>query len=251
MDQHQRLSGKVALFAGAGGGMGAATPLLFAQQGARIVLAARRAEPLQELAARIVAVGGEASIVTGDLTTEAAMSQAVAHAEARFGRLDIAFNNLGDFAFHTVPAEETTEAQWDYLTTMNLKTAFLLTHCAVPALQRAGRGVLIHLAASGDVRAMSHPGYAAAKLGLIGFTRRTAVAYRPRNIRVICLCPSGMGNQFAHSQVGLPDPRLTRGGSAEDLAWAALFFASDEASWLTGVCVDVDGANSLTGMSSA
>jgi 3-oxoacyl-[acyl-carrier protein] reductase len=233
------------LFAGAGGGLGAATPLLFAQHGARIVLSARRTEPLQELAERIRAVGAEASIVTGDLTTAAAMQQAVAHAEAHFGRLDIAFNNLGDFAFHTVPVEATTEEQWDYLSNMNLKTAYLLTRFAVPALQRAGRGVLIHLAASGDVRGMAHPGYAAAKMGLLGFTQRTATAYRSQNIRVICLCPSGMGNQFPGTRVELPNPQLQRGGSAEDLAWAALFFASDEASWLTGISVNIDGAHSL------
>ena len=98
-----------------------------------------RSRHTRATAGRIGDIGGEASIVTGDLTTEAGMQQAVAHAEARFGRLDIAFNNLGDFAFHTLAVEATSEAQWDYLSHMNLKTAYLLTRIAVPALQRAGR----------------------------------------------------------------------------------------------------------------
>jgi NAD(P)-dependent dehydrogenase (short-subunit alcohol dehydrogenase family) len=245
MKTRLRLAGKVALFAGAGGGMGAATPLLFAQEGAKVVLAARRAEPLQELAERIRNIGGAASIISGDLSSEAGMQRAVAYAEQQYGRLDIAFNNLGDFVFPNIPVEQTTVAQWDYLTDINLKTAYLLTRYAVPALQRAGRGVLIHLAASGDVRAMSHPGYAASKMALIGFTQRTATAYRQQSIRVICFCPSGMGNHFPAKQVDLPDQQLARGGSAEDLAWAALFFASDEAAWLTGISINVDGANSL------
>lgn len=226
--------------------MGAATPLLFAQQGARVVLAARRAQPLEELARRIEAVGGEASIVTGDLMREDAMRAAVAHAEQQFGRLDIAFNNLGDFVLPDVAVEATSEEQWDYLTDINLKTAYLLTRFAVPAMQRAGRGVLLHLAASADVRGVAHPGYAAAKLGLVGLTQRTALAYRKQGIRVICLCPSGMGNQFPAARVGLPNPQLQRGGTAEDLAWAALFLASDEATWITGVTLPIDGGNGLT-----
>ena len=240
-----RLAGKVALFAGAGGGMGSATPLLFAQQGARVVVAARRAEPLQELVAKIHAVGGEASYITGDLMTEDGMRLAVEHTETTFGRLDIAFNNLGDFVIPQIPLEDTTDAQWNYLTDINLKPAYLMTRFAVPALQRAGRGVLIHLSASADVRSMSHPGYAASKMGLIGFTQRTAMQYREQNIRVICLCPSGMVNIFSGDRAGMPDLLLRRHGSSEDLAWAALFFASDEAAWLTGVTVPIDGGNSL------
>jgi 3-oxoacyl-[acyl-carrier protein] reductase len=240
-----RLAGKVALFAGAGGGMRSATALLFAKHGAKVVLAARRAEPLAELVDTIRDNSGQASYIAADLMTEEGMRSAVAHAESSFGRLDIAFNNLGDFVYPHLAVEQTSLEQWNYLTDINLKTAFLITRYAVPAMQRAGRGVLLHLAASADVRAMSHPGYAAAKMGLIGFTQRTALAYRSQNIRIICLCPSAMRNLFSGQQVALPDPALTRHGSSEDLAWAALFFASDEAAWLTGLTVPIDGGNSL------
>jgi NAD(P)-dependent dehydrogenase (short-subunit alcohol dehydrogenase family) len=204
---------------------------------------------LEEVARRIRAAGGEASVTTGDLITEAGMESAVAHAEKTYGKLDILFNNLGDFVIPEIPLERTSDEQWTYLTNINLKTAYLCTRFAVPAFRRAGAGVIIHLAASYDIRMSAHPGYTAGKMGMIGLTQRTALVYRPDNIRVICLCPNAMGNSFAGERVALPNAKLQRGGSPEDLAWAALFFASDEAAWLTGVTIPIDGGNSLVAMS--
>jgi 3-oxoacyl-[acyl-carrier protein] reductase len=241
-----RLEGKVALIAGAGGGMGVAVPRLFAKEGAKVVVAARRSEPLEEMVAWIRAHGGEASYATGDLTTEEGMQRVVDHTEAAYGKLDIMFNNLGDSAGRGLQLHETPMTDWNYLADINLKAAYLCTRFAVPALKRAGRGVIIHLSASYDVRARAHAGYAAAKAGLIGLTQNTALAYRKDNIRVVCLCPNSMGGSFEGDGVELPDPALMRKGTAQDLAWAALYFASDEAAWMTGCVVPVDGGNELT-----
>lgn len=240
-----RLAGKVALIAGAGGGMGTAVPRLFAAEGAKVVVAARRPGPLEEMVAWIEAHGGVASYVTGDLTTEEGMQRAVEHAEATYGRLDIMFNNLGDSAGRGLLLHETPASDWAYLMDINLKAAYLCTRFAVPALRRAGRGVIIHLSASYDIRARGHAGYAAAKAGLIGLTQNTALAYRKDNIRVVCLCPNAMGGDIAGDGTEVPEPTLVRRGTAQDLARAALFFASDEAAWLTGVVVPVDGGNEL------
>lgn len=241
-----RLEGKVALFAGAGGGMGTATPLLFAKEGAKVMVAARRAGPLEEIVASIKAMGGEATFATGDLTTEAGMEGVVVATEQAYGHLDIMFNNLGDSAGRGLLLHETPMEDWTYLADINLKAAYLATRYAVPALRKVGRGVIIHLSASYDIRARSHAGYAAAKAGLIGLTQNTALAYRKDNIRVVCLCPNGMGGTIDGDGTELPNPDLMRRGTAQDLAWAALYFASDEASWMTGCAIPVDGGNELT-----
>lgn len=240
-----RLAGKVALVAGAGGGMGTATPLLFAQEGAKVMVAARRSEPLQALVERILAAGGEADFVLADFTDEASVRDAVAATEARFGRLDIVVNNLGESEARGRTAENTSLEDWTHLVDLNLKPAYLLTRFAAPALRRAGGGVILHLGASYDILMDGNAGYAAAKTALVAFTEKTALELRADRIRVVCLAPNAMMAIYEPTTpVPLPDPNLERDGSPLDLAWTALFFASGEAGWLTGVTVPVDGARS-------
>jgi 3-oxoacyl-[acyl-carrier protein] reductase len=240
-----RLEGKVVVVAGAGGGMGTAVPLLFAKEAAKVVVAARREGPLEEIVAKIKVAGGEASYAVGDLTTEEGMQHVVDYTEATYGLLDVMFNNLGDSAGRGLQLHETPMSDWDYLTDINLKGAYLCTRFAVPAFKRAGRGVIIHMCATRDIRMRGHAGYAAAKGGLIALTQNTALAYRKDNIRVVCLCPNSMGGDIYGDPTDMPSPVLMRRGTAQDLAWAALFFASDEAAWLTGLVVPVDGGNEL------
>lgn len=240
-----RLAGKVALVAGAGGGMGAAAPMLFAQEGAKVVVSARRSEPLQALVDRIQAAGGEAAFVQADFTTEAGVENAVAFTEQTFGKLDIVMNNLGESEARGRRVEDTTLEEWSFITDLNLRPAYLLTRFAAPAMRRAGGGVIIHLGASYDILMDGNAGYSATKTALTGFTEKTALEYRPDNIRVVCLAPNAMMAPYDPAMpVGLPDAGLERDGSPLDLAWAALFFASPEAGWLTGVTVPVDGARS-------
>lgn len=240
-----RLAGKVAVVGAAGGGMGVAVPLLFAQEGAKVVVAARRPEPLADIVTKIKRAGGEASFVTADLTTEEGAQALADHAERTYGKLDIWYNNMGDAAGRGLKLHETPLTDWNYLTDINLKAAYVATRAGIPAFQRNGRGVLIHVSASFDVRQKGHAGYAAAKAGLLGMVQNTSRAYKADNIRVVCICPQSIGTQWEGDRVDMPAPNLDRRGTPTDVAWAALFLASDEASWLTGLVVPVDGGNEL------
>ncbi len=236
-----RLKDKVALIVGAGGPMGTAVACLFAQEGAKVVLAARREEPLKALMARIQQLGGEVTFVTGDALTAEGSQRMVNHALEHFGRLDILYHNVGDYAFGDLPLWKTEESQWHYLIDVNLNSAFLPCRFAIPAIQQTGGGVIVVVSAASRVRLHAHPGYAAAKAGLIEFALNLACALKPFNIRVHCLCPSDVGQLKSAERIGLPMPSLNRGGEPEDVAYAALFLCSDESAWLTGLVLPVDG----------
>lgn len=225
--------------------MGTAVPLLFAQEGARVVLGARREGPLEVIAEQIRAEGGEASWVTGDLSTAEGMRRLIADAEATYGRVHILYNNLGDSAAGDLRLADTPEETWDYLATINLKAAYLLARFGIPALMRAGGGVLINVSASFDVRQRGNGGYGAAKAGIIGLTQNLAREYRQDRIRVVCLCPNGIRGEAPRARVDLPSPHLDRPGQPEDVAYAALYLASDEASWITGITLPVEGGREV------
>ncbi len=241
-----RLKGKVALIVGAGGPMGTAVSTLFAQEGAKVVLAARREEPLRELTERIKQIGGEATFVTGNALTFEGAQRIVNCAVERYGRIDILYHNIGDYAFGEKPLYETEENEWRYLIDVNLNSAFLPCRFAIPFLKQSGGGVIVFVSASTALRQRAHAGYAAAKAGLIAMTLNLARNLKPFNIRVHCLCPSGIGQLKSPNRIGLPTPNLNRSGEPEDIAYAALFLCSDEAAWLTGVVLDIDGGASLS-----
>ncbi len=241
-----RLKGKVALIVGAGGPMGIAVSTLFAQEGAKVILAARREKPLRELAERIKQIGGEATFVTGNALTVEGSQRIVNCAVERYGRIDILYHNIGDYAFGEKSLYETEENEWRYLIDVNLNSAFLPCRFAIPVLKQSGGGVIVFVSASTALRQRAHAGYAAAKAGLIGMTLNLARNLKPFNIRVHCLCPSGIGQLKSADRIGLPTPNLNRSGEPEDVAYAALFLCSDEAAWLTGVVLDIDGGASLS-----
>ena len=236
-----RLNSKVAAVAAAGGGMGSAVPMLFAQEGAKVVLAARRSGPLEELAQRIRSQGGEAVWVSADLATADGVQAMVAKAQESFGKLDIMYNNMGDSAAGQVRLADTDEETWDYLTNINLKSAYLCARYAIPAMQKNGGGVIINVSASFNVRQRGNSGYGAAKAGIIGLTQNLARAYHPDNIRVHCICPSVIRGNVEAAAIQPAAPRLDRPGGPQDVAYAALYLASDEAAWLTGIVLPVDG----------
>lgn len=241
-----RLRNKVALIVGAGGPMGTAVATLFAQEGAKVVLAARRREPLQALADRITHLGGEVTFVMGDALTQDGAQRMIAHTLDRYGRLDILYHNIGDHAFGDKPLAATEEREWRYLVDVNLNSAFFPCRFAIPVLQQGGGGVIVLVSAAPTVRQRAHAGYAAAKAGLIGMVLNLAHALKPFNIRVHCLCPAGIGQLKSADRIGLPTPTLNRTGEPEDVAYAALFLCSDEAAWLTGVVLDIDGGARLS-----
>ncbi|MAG37220.1 MAG: hypothetical protein CL878_13380, partial [Dehalococcoidia bacterium] len=199
-----RLAGKVVLVAGAGGGMGRAVPLLFGRHGAKLLLVARREEPLQALATDVRALGGVAEVATGDLTTLAGAEHAVAEGIAQFGRVDVLYNNLGDAASSGRRLHETDEAAWDFLLDINLRAAYVTSHAVLPHMIERQRGCIIHTAAAPATRLRANAGYGAAKAGLLELTRSLARQYRHDNIRVNVVCPGSIGGSQGAEDAELP-----------------------------------------------
>ena len=236
-----RLEGKVALIAGAGGRQGTTVPALFAREGATVVLAGLDAAEMERVAASIRERGGEAAHIGVDLTSAADAEAAVRLAVERFGRLDVLYNNTGVYLASEYRAGETPEADWDTLLAVDLKTHFLAAHFALKQMVRQGAGCVINVAAARAARLGGNVGYAAAKSAIIGMTKKMAREYAPDNIRVNCIAPTNIQASADPLDPRLPERAIARDGTPEDVAYAALFLASDEAAWITGVELVVDG----------
>lgn len=245
-----RLAGKVALVVGAGGGMGTSVPFLFAREGAQVALGARRLEPLEELAQRIrphlPQGSGELACVTGDATSAEGCAALVKATVARFGQLDILYGNVGDAAFRGRPIEDLDEDAWRYLIDVNLTSNFAPLRAALPELRRTHGCAILVSAASGVWRNGS-PGYAAAKAGLIGLTANLAKRLKADGVRINCLCPGSIGPSKGEEDFAEPPARVDRPPHPADVGYAAVYLASDEAAWVTGQFLEVDGGTSLDG----
>jgi 3-oxoacyl-[acyl-carrier protein] reductase len=236
-----RLNQKVVLIAGAGGRQGTTVPVLFAREGARLVLVGLIADEVERLAEHIVAQGGEAVARAADLTDAHEAAAAVRLAVERFGRLDVLYNNTGIYTAWERRTGETEESDWDQLLAVDLKTHFLTAKFAVREMARQRSGVIINVAAARAARLGGNVGYTAAKSAIIGVTKKMAREYAADNIRVNCLCPTNIQASPDPLNPGMPEPAVQRDGAPEDVAWAALFLASDESSWITGTELVVDG----------
>jgi NAD(P)-dependent dehydrogenase (short-subunit alcohol dehydrogenase family) len=248
------LDGMVALVTGASSGIGEAAARLFAQEGAALVLAARRTEALEAVAAQIRRSGGEAIALAGDVREEAYAEALVTLALERFGRLDVAFNNAGALGA-LGEALSMTLADWEDTLRSNLTSAFLGAKHQARAMQQGGRGSIL-FSSSFVGHTATFPGmaaYAASKAGLIGLTQTLAVELAARGIRVNALLPGGtdtsMGRVVASTPEILAHVRglhaLQRIASPEEIARSALYLASDASSFTTGTALLVDGGISI------
>jgi 3-oxoacyl-[acyl-carrier protein] reductase len=243
-----RLADKVALVAGAGPNMGRAVATLFAQEGAKVVVAARSAESTAGTVERIERFGGAARAVQADVSTEAGAQSVTQAAVAAFGRLDIMYHNAGGFFTPKYAVESLPADFWEGALANNLRSLYWLTRQAVPHLEAGGGGCIITVSAADLVVQDANSAYAAAKAGLIGAARNLARELFPKNIRVHAMCPGIMWEQLAESADGHISPasrQLDRLGNAADVAYAALWLASDEAAWVTGLAVNVDGGDAV------
>ncbi|MCZ6691457.1 MAG: glucose 1-dehydrogenase [Planctomycetota bacterium] len=245
-----RIESKVAIITGGGSGIGRATALFFAKEGASVVVAGRREDPLVETADEMQReAGGDAYYVVGDVTKGEDATRIVEETVSRFGRVDILFNNAGEIR-RDLPLDKTEEDVWDSVIRSNLKGVYLVSRAAIPAMLKNGGGSIVNNASS--LALVAIPGsaaYSAAKGAVVSLSRSMALDYAPK-IRVNAVSPGLVHTPLSY--VDRPnfdelkgdlaaDFPMGRIGSPEDVASAVLFLASDEASWITGTNLVVDG----------
>jgi meso-butanediol dehydrogenase/(S,S)-butanediol dehydrogenase/diacetyl reductase len=243
-----RLANQVALVTGGGSGIGRAISLRFAREGAAIVVADLKPERAAETAKLVTRAGGKATAVTADVS-KADQVQAMAEAAvAAFGRVDILVNNAGLSVGDTVL--DFDEAAWDLNLDVVLKSVYLCSRTVLPGMIARGHGVILNIASVNGIMAVGEAAYSAAKAGMINLTANLAIHFGDQGIRVNCVAPGTIRTPIWGARVAR-DPHvfekiapwypLGRVGEPEDVANAALFLCSDEASWITGVTLPVDG----------
>ncbi len=250
----QTLTDKVAIVAGASAGIGRATAKLFASEGARVVVGARRKTKLDELVAEIEQANGHAVALAGDVTEEAYAEALVDTAIDRFGGLDIAFNNAGTLGAMG-PTPEVSLQGWDDTVRTNLTSAFLAAKHQLPAMASRNGGSLIFTSSfvGYTVGFPEVAAYAASKSGLIGLTQALAIEYAQQRVRVNAILPGATETEMALQYADTPEARdfiaglypLRRYASADEMAKSVLYLASDASSFTTGSALLVDGGVSI------
>ncbi len=246
-----RLENKVALITGAASGIGRETALLFASEGASVVAVDINDEAGRDTVAEINAAGGKAIYVHADVSTAAGCERMVQEGEGTYGQLNILFNNAGIMHSADDDAVSTDEAVWDLTLAVNLKGVFLGCKYGIPALLRAGGGSIINTGSFVALMGAATPqlAYTASKGGVLALTRELAMVHARQGIRVNALCPGPLRTEllmkFLNSEekkqrrlVHIP---MGRFGEAKEMAYAALYLASDESSYVTGAEFVVDG----------
>jgi NAD(P)-dependent dehydrogenase (short-subunit alcohol dehydrogenase family) len=250
-----RLENKVALITGASAGIGRATAKLFAKEGAKLIIGARREEELAALASEIQRDGGEVAFVAGDVRSEDYARALVKTALDRFGKLDVAFNNAGILG-EGGPSTSVSEAGWNEALAVNLTGAFLGAKHQIGAMLKNGSGSVIFTSTFVGYSFAFPAGaaYAASKSGLIGLTQALAAEFGPQGIRVNALLPGAVDTPMYRDKNDTPQAQsfvtnlhaLKRVGTAEELARSVLYLASDDSSFVTGTATLVDGGISIT-----
>jgi NAD(P)-dependent dehydrogenase (short-subunit alcohol dehydrogenase family) len=247
-----RLNQQVALITGGTSGIGEATALLFAREGARLAITGRNQKRGHAVIETILKSGGQAIFLRTDVRRAAECERAVRETVRAFGRLDILFNNAGVFYPHDTL--ECSEEEWDEQIDINLKGTFLMSKSALPEMIAQGRGVIINNSSGwgivGGDRAVA---YCASKGGVVLMTKAMAIDHGRQGIRVNCICPGDVetpmlpqdakmrGLKWADYIAGCANRPLGRIGTAEEIAKAVLFLASEDSSFMTGAALVVDG----------
>jgi len=244
-----KLKNKVALITGGTSGIGEATALLFAKEGAKVVITGRSAERGNKLLEK---VEGDALFIKGDVRIAQDCRDSVEKTIKQFGRLDILFNNAGVFYAHDVV--ECSEEEWDLQLDVNLKGTFLMSKYALPGMIAQGSGVIINNSSGwGLVGGDKAVAYCASKGGVVLLTQAMAIDHGRQGIRVNCVCPGDVdtpmlpedaefrGMRLDEYMAGAANRPMGRVGTPEEIAKAVLFLASDDSSFMTGAALVVDG----------
>jgi NAD(P)-dependent dehydrogenase (short-subunit alcohol dehydrogenase family) len=246
-----RLKGKVALITGSGQGIGQATAILFAKEGAKVVAVDIVPERGEETVKIIRNEGGEAMFVKADVSKAADLKRIVKTTIEKYGRLDILYNNVG-IAVKGDTVVDLSEENWDRIMETNVKSVFLGSKYAIPEMMKTKGGVILNTASTcGLIGYPNCSAYSASKAAIVILTKCMAIDYAPYNIRVNCICPAVITTPpteelFAKAPPNLRDAiasvhLVDRLGKPEDVANAALFLTSDESSFITGSALLVDG----------
>ena len=247
-----RLEGKCALITGGSAGIGRASAILLAREGARVAITGRNPERGAEVVREIEQAGGGARFSPCDVRFADPCRAAVEETLGRYGRVDVLFNNAGVYFPRTVP--ECSEEEWDQTIDTSLKGAFLMSKYVLPSMIERGSGVIIHCSSGWGIQGGDRAAaYCAAKGGLVVMTKAMAIDHGPSGIRVNCICPGDTDTPM------LPDDARQRGmswesylkaannrplgriGTAEEIARAVLFLSTDDSSFMTGAALVVDG----------
>ncbi|MCW3096924.1 MAG: short-chain dehydrogenase/reductase [Chthonomonadaceae bacterium] len=247
-----RLAGKAAVITGAGVGIGRATALLFAKEGASVAVADLNPTTGQETVALIEAAGGKAFFVQADVSQAEPVQEMLRQTQANFGRIDVLFNNAGIVKQGRV--EDSSVEDWNAQIATTLTSVFLGCKYAIPIMRAQGGGVLINMASvAGMMGIVNRAVYSAAKGGVIGLTRAIALDHAGEGIRCVYLSPATIETPSLTDRINSsPDPAEARKsfearqpvgrlGRPDDVAYAALYLASDESTFLTGSGITVDG----------
>ncbi len=248
------LNDRVALITGASRGIGASTAKIMAQRGARVAMGARTVSDLQAIAASIQKKGGKALVVPCDVVDPSQVGAMIESVMKKWGRLDILVNNAG-LGTPAKPVEEVSPEEWDETVLLNLKSVFLCTRAAAPAMKRQKYGRIVNVSsfAGRFFSRLSGPQYSSAKAGVLGFTRHMAAELGPFGICVNSVAPSPTLTERVKVKwesrpeeerqkilAGIP---LGRVAKPEEIATVIAFLASDDASYVNGVCIDVNGGS--------
>jgi len=249
---HGTLNGNVALITGGASGIGRATALLFAKEGAAVAIVDLNETEGRAVARRIIDDGGKAIYVHADVSKAEDCRLAVQQTVEEFGKLDILFNNAG--IIRRASVVDTSEEDWDKVMAINVKSVFLFSKYTIPTMAKAGGGVIINTASGwGLIGGRKAAAYCASKGAVVVLTKAMAIDHGAQNIRVNCICPGDTDTPMLREeakQLGKPEDQflsesaqrpLQRIGKPEEIAEAALFLASDASSFVTGTALVVDG----------
>jgi NAD(P)-dependent dehydrogenase (short-subunit alcohol dehydrogenase family) len=248
-----RLKDKVAIVVGSGSGMGKATAELFAKEGARVVVTAHiNVEGGEAVAARLREEGGDATFVQVDVADSGSVQGLVGASLERYGRIDVLFNNAAPMRLlqeHDRPVAELPEEVWDRMIDVVLKGTYLCSKYVIPQMIEQGGGSIINNGSvDALVAAVGYDAYTAAKGGVVSLTRSMAGGYARHGIRVNCISPGVVATEVAEDVLGDPQVRqqvealhMLGIGSSEDVAYLAVYLASDESRWMTGSNLVLDG----------
>ena len=252
--KNRSFAGKVAFVTGAAGGIGRAAALAFAREGANVVVADVSEQGNQETARMIDELGGQALAVRCDVTRAEDVRAALNKAVETFGRLDFAFNNAGVEQAIT-PAADLTEKEWDRIVAVNLRSVFLCMKHEIPLMLKQGGGAIVNTSSGAGVKGIAgQAAYCAAKFGIVGLTKATALDYAKSNIRVNAVCPgiieTPMMDRFSG---GTPEGRdrviaqepVGRMGKPEEIAASVLWLCSDAAAFVVGHAMVIDGGQTV------